>query len=109
MKIFLIAASAVAALAIAAPALAQPYAPVPPTTDAAPGHDIQGQLDTLRARVKAGFDQGQISKGKTDGFYRDIDRIAAVANSDRKSDGQFSEHDRTDVQGRIDDLSRSIH
>ena len=113
MKRLLFAAVAAASLTIAAPVLtstatAQPYPPTAPTTDAMPGHDIGGQLDTLRARVKTGFDQGDLSQPETDRLYRGIDRIRAVAQSDRDSNGQLREHDRIDVQARIDDLNRSI-
>ena len=108
MKRLLFAAAAAASLTIAAPVMAQPYPPTAPTTDAMPGHDIGGQLDTLRARVKTGFEQGDISQHETDRLYRGIDRIRAVAQSDRDASGVLREHDRIDVQARIDDLNRSI-
>jgi hypothetical protein len=109
MKRLLYAAVAAAALAIAAPASAQPYPSTPPGPEAVPGHDIRGQIDALRQRVKDGFDQGQLSKQETDRLYREIDRINAVAVSDRGPDGALSDHDRTDLQGRLDGVSRSIH
>ena len=108
MKHLLFAAAAAASLAVAAPVLAQSY-PATPGVEAAPGHDIRGQLDALRSRVKTGFDQGQLSKHETDRLYHEIDRIGAVANSDRRPDGSLSDHDRSDLQGRIDGVSRSIH
>ena len=113
MKRLLFAAVAAASLCIAPVmiqgAMAQPYPATPTGPAAAPGQDIHGQLDALRQRVKAGFDQGQLSQGETDRLYREIDRIGAVEHSDRSSDGQLREHDRMDLQGRIDGLSRSIH
>ena len=109
MKTLLFAAAAAASLAFAAPVLAQDYAPTPPGTAALPGHDIRGQLQALRDRVKTGFDQGELSRSETDRLYRSIDRIRAVERSDRQSDGQLRDHDRTDLQGRIDTVSRSIH
>jgi hypothetical protein len=113
MKRLLFAAAAAASLSIAPVmiqgALAQPYAPTPPGPAMAPGQDIHAQLDALRDRVKNGFAQGQLSQGETDRLYREIDRIGAVEHSDRTSDGQLREHDRIDLQGRIDGLSRSIH
>ena len=110
MKRLLFAAAAAASLTLCAPALvqAQPYPATPPTTDAMPGHDIIGQLDALKARVKGGFEAGNLSHSETDRLYREIDRIRAVANSDRDSNGKLREHDRVDLQGRIDGLSRSI-
>jgi hypothetical protein len=109
MKRLLFAAAAAASLTLAPPVLAQSYPATPPGTDAAPGHDIRGQLDALRQRVKTGFDQGQLSHSETDRLYREIDRIGAVEQSDRLSDGNLRDHDRTDLQARIDGLSRSIH
>ena len=110
MKRLLFAAAAAACLTFAAPGLgqAQPYPATTPTTDAMPGHDISGQLDALRARVKGGFEAGNLSHGETDRLYREIDRIRAVAQSDRDESGKLREHDRVDLQGRIDSLSRSI-
>jgi len=110
MKRLLFAAAAAASLTLCAPALvqAQPYPATPPTTDAMPGHDIVGQLDALKARVKGGFEAGNLSQHETDRLYREIDRIRAVAQSDRDTSGKLREHDRVDLQGRIDGLSRSI-
>ena len=108
MKRLLLAAAAASSLCLAVPALAQSYPPTAPTTDALPGRDIGGQLDALRARVQNGFQQGQLSRGETDRLYREIDRIHAVEKSDRTSDGQLRPHDRTTLQSRIDDLTRSI-
>jgi hypothetical protein len=109
MKTLLYAAAPAASQMMAAPSLAQPYSPAPAGPEAAPGHDIKGQIDALRSRVKSGFDQGQISQHETDRLYREIDRIGAVAQSDRDSNGRLSEHDRTDLQSRLDGVSRSIH
>jgi hypothetical protein len=112
MKRLLFAAAAAASLSVTPVliqgALAQPYPPSHPGPAAAPGQDIHAQLDALRDRVKTGFDQGQLSQHETDRLYREIDRIGAVEHSDRNSDGQLREHDRMDLQGRIDNLSRSI-
>jgi hypothetical protein len=110
MKRLLFAAAAAASLTVAAPALtqAQPYPPTAPAADALPGHDIGGQLDTLKARIETGFDRGDISQYETDRLYREIDRIRAVAQSDRDAHGTLRDHDRTDLQARIDDLNRSI-
>jgi hypothetical protein len=111
MKRLLFAAASAASLCIAAPVLAQDYppTPTPPPTAAMPGHDIRGQLDSLRQRVQSGFQQGQLSREETDRLYNEIDRIRAVADSDRDASGQLTEHARSDLQGRIDGLSRSIH
>jgi hypothetical protein len=113
MKRLLFAAVAATSLSIAPMmiqgAVAQPYPPSPTGPAALPGQDIHGQLDALRQRVKDGFDQGQLSQHETDRLYREIDRIGAVEHSDRNSDAQLREHDRMDLQGRIDNLSRSIH
>ena len=111
MKRLLFAAASAASLCLAAPlaVAAQDYPSTPPTTTALPGHDIPGQLDSLRQRVQTGFQQGQLSQGETDRLYHEIDKIGAVERSDRDSDGHLRDHDRTDLQGRIDDLSRSIH
>jgi hypothetical protein len=108
MKRLFIVAAAASSFCFAAPTLAQSYPPTAATTDALPGHDIGGQLDALRARVQDGFQQGQLSREETDRLYREIDRIQAVEKSDRTSDGQLRPHDRTNLQGRIDDLTRSI-
>jgi hypothetical protein len=112
MKRLLFAVAAAASLSIAPVmiqgALAQAYAPTPPGPAAA-GQDIHAQLDALRDRVKTGFDQGQLSQHETDRLYRELDRIGAIEHSDRTSDGHLREHDRMDLQGRIDNLSRSIH
>jgi len=108
MKTLLFAAAAAASLCIAAPVLAQPY-PATPSPAVMPGQDIPLQLDSLRLRVKNGFDQGQLSQGETDRLYKEIDRIRAVAHSDMGSNGHLNSHDRTELQARIDDLSRSIH
>jgi len=108
MKTLLFAAAAAAGLIVAAPVLAQPY-PATPSPVAMPGQDIPVQLDSLRMRVKDGFDQGQLSQGETERLYREIDRIRAVAHSDMSGGGHLNDHDRTELQARIDDLSRSIH
>lgn len=108
MKTLLFAAAAAASLTMAAPVLAQPYPPTP-SPAAMPGQDIPVQLDALRLRVKDGFEQGQLSQGETDRLYKEIDRIRAVAHSDMAADGHLNSHDRTELQVRIDGVSRSIH
>jgi hypothetical protein len=108
MKRLLLAAAAASSFCFVAPVLAQSYPPAAATTDALPGHDIDGQLDALRARIQEGFQRGQLSREETDRLYREIDRIHAVEKSDRTSDGQLRPHDRTNLQGRIDDLTQSI-
>jgi hypothetical protein len=109
MKHSLFAAAAAAVFAISAPAFAQPYPPTPPGPEAAPGHEIGAQIDALRNRVKSGFDQGQLSRHETERLYGEIDKIRAVAQSDRNSSGELSDHDRMDIQARLDRVSRSIH
>ncbi len=109
MKRLFLTAAALGAAVFAAPSLgfAQDYPPTP-SPAASPGQDIHGQLDALRARVKAGFDQGQLSHDYTESLYRKIDTLQAVERSDRSANGALSDHDRTTLQERIDRLSRSI-
>jgi hypothetical protein len=107
MKRLLLSAAAASALAFAAPCFAQD-APTP-SPAAAPGQDIHAQIDALRARVKAGFDSGELTQDYTKDIYRKLDRLQAIEHSDRSASGALSEHDRTTLQERIDRLSRSIH
>jgi hypothetical protein len=107
MKILFFAAAA-ASFCFTAPVLAQTYATTP-SPAVMPGQDIPMQLDSLRLRVKTGFDQGQLSHDETERLYKEIDRIGAVAHSDMGSGGHLDSHDRVELQGRIDGLSRSIH
>ena len=108
MNRLLLSAAAVGVLTLAAPVLAQDY-PATPSPAVAPGQDIHGQLDALRARVKAGFDSGELSQDYTKDIYRKLDRLQAIEHSDRLASGSLSEHDRTTLQERLDRLSRSIH